>query len=89
VSALAASAGLLVALGVALAVSGLVRTAPPPRTVSQRALRRADLVGPKVLAAGAAGLAVLVVTRWPVAAAGAAVAAWLVMARRARTSPAG
>ena len=86
---LAALAGVTVAVGIALAASGLIRTAPPARTLPQRAVKRADLLGPRALAAGAAALAVLVVTRWPVAAAGAGVAAWLVMARRSRPSPAG
>jgi tight adherence protein B len=89
VTALAAAAGLLVALGLALVASGLARSAPPARSMGDRARRRADQAGPRVVAAGAAGLAALVVTRWPVAAVGAAVATWLVMGRRGRSSPAG
>jgi Flp pilus assembly protein TadB len=89
VNALAAAAGLLVALGIALAASGLVPSAPRARTVGDRAARGADRIGPNVLVAGAAGLAVLLVTRWPVAAVGAAVAAWLVMGRRSHATPAG
>ena len=61
---------------------GPARSASEPPSGSTRSGRRA-------LAAGAAGLAVLVVTRWPVAALGAAMAAWLVVARRGRLTPAG
>ncbi len=88
-SALGAGAGLLVVAGIALVASGLARSAPPPRSVGERAAQRVDQIGPRALAAGAAGLAVLVVTRWPVAALGAAMAAWLVVARRGRLTPAG
>jgi Flp pilus assembly protein TadB len=87
VSALAAAAGLLVALGIGLAVSGLVPTAPPVRPVGTRA-RRLDVAGPRALAAAVAALTALVLTRWPVAALGAAVATWVVMGRRTRSRPA-
>jgi tight adherence protein B len=89
VTPLAAAAGLLVALGLALVASGLVRTATPARPVGDALRRRVDRVLPRLAAAGAAGLAALVVTRWPVAALGAGAATWLVMGRRGRTSPAG
>ena len=86
-TALAAAAGLLVALGIGLAVSGLVPTVVPPKSPSRS--HRAEVTGPRLLAAAGAALAALVLTRWPVAAVGAAVAVWLLMGRRGRPSPAG
>ena len=86
-TALAAAAGLLVALGIGLAVSGLVPTIVAPRAPSRS--HRAEVTGPRLLAAAGAALGALVLTRWPVAAVGAAVAVWLLMGRRGRPSPAG
>jgi Flp pilus assembly protein TadB len=75
-TALAAVAGLLMLGGTALAVAG-VCTHPLP-AISAVVIGRRDVAG-RVEAAGcalAAGLVVLVVTRWPVAAVGATIAGW-------------
>jgi hypothetical protein len=92
VSAFAAAAGLLVACGLFLVVTGLRRSAAPAgetRWASRGRRRGADLLPSRVLVAGAAGLGVLVLTRWPVAAIGAGVAVYLLVERRSRPSPAG
>jgi Flp pilus assembly protein TadB len=76
VTALAAVAGLLVLGGIALAVAGL-RAHPLP-VISTAAFGGRDLAS--IVEAGGcalvAGLAILVITRWPVAAIGATIAGW-------------
>ncbi len=87
VSALAALAGLVFAVGVALVVSG-ARPAPvAPDRAAARA-RRAELVASRAAVAAGVGLVVLVLTRWPVAAIGAGVAAYVLAGRRGRVTPA-
>ena len=69
-TAIAASAGLLIMVGVALAVTGLVKHVPEPRKqrVGPRPWQRVSLPEPERAALiVAAGLVILVVTRWPVA----------------------
>ena len=81
----AALAGAAVVVGVALVVSGL-RPAPgrPPSPRGRRPHRPAGGTGAaRVGWAALAGLVVLVVTRWPVAAIGAAVAVYVLWGRRA------
>jgi Flp pilus assembly protein TadB len=87
VSVLAALAGLLVALGLALVVSG-ARRAPvaPDRTEARK--RRAELVASRAALSAAAGLVVLVLTRWPVAALGAGIGVYVVAGRRGKVKPA-
>lgn len=85
-TALAAGAGLAVVLGLYLVVAGL-----RPVPVAARPSRRghgADVLAGRLVVAGAAGLAVLVLTRWPVAAVGAALATDLLARRRGRPTPA-
>jgi hypothetical protein len=86
-SFLAALAGLLVAIGLALVVSG-ARHAPvsPDRTEARK--RRAELVASRAALAAAAGLVVLVLTRWPVAALGAGAGVYVVAGRRGKVTPA-
>jgi Flp pilus assembly protein TadB len=86
-SFLAALAGLLVAIGLALVVSG-ARPAPvsPDRTEARK--RRAELVASRAALAAAAGLVVLVLTRWPVAALGAGAGVYVVAGRRGKVTPA-
>lgn len=67
----AALAGGLVAVGLALLVAELTRRAPPPGTPPRPAMIRAGLSESgrmKILLGLAVGLAMLAVTRWPVAA---------------------
>jgi len=87
VSFVAALAGLLVAVGLALVVSG-ARPAPaaPDRTEARR--RRAELVASRAALAAGAGLVVLVLTRWPVAALGAGIGVYVVAGRRGKVTPA-
>lgn len=86
-SVLAGLAGLLVAVGLALVVSG-ARRAPvaPDRTEARK--RRAELVASRAALAAAAGLVVLVLTRWPVAALGAGIGVYVVAGRRGKVTPA-
>ncbi|HZM32057.1 MAG TPA: hypothetical protein VFB77_16280 [Acidimicrobiales bacterium] len=86
-SFVAALAGLLVAVGLALVVSG-ARPAPaaPDRTEARR--RRAELVASRAALAAGAGLVVLVLTRWPVAALGAGIGVYVVAGRRGKVTPA-
>ncbi len=84
---LAALAGLLVAAGVALIASGSRRTPiQPERTEARR--RQAELVVTRAALAAGAGLVALALTRWPVAALGAGVGAYILAGRRGRTKPA-
>lgn len=78
-TAIAGLAGASVAAGLLLALSGLRRT-PPRATAASR--RRLKLDGRRVVLALTAGLGALVVTRWPVAALGAAAATYVVSGRR-------
>lgn len=67
----AALAGGLVAVGLALLVAELTRRAPPPGTPPKRAVIRAGLTESgrwKILRGVVVALAMLAVTRWPVAA---------------------
>lgn len=69
-TAIAASAGLLIMAGIALVVTGVVKHVPEPRRARVRPLpwRRWTLPEPERAAIiVAAGLVALVVTRWPVA----------------------
>jgi Flp pilus assembly protein TadB len=81
-----ALAGAAVVAGLLVAVSGLAKRPPaPPR---QRR-HTAGAVDPQRLGfAVAAGLATLVITRWPVAAVAAAVAVYVVTGNKTRTTPA-
>jgi hypothetical protein len=87
VSALAALAGLVFAVGVALVVSGARRAPVAPERTEARRLR-AELVASRAAMAGGAGLVTLVLTRWPVAAVGAGVGVYVLAGRRGRVSPA-
>ena len=85
VTALAALCGALVVGGLWLAVSSW-RPVPVARTERQSQARASALLErDRVIAAVGAGLLVLVLTRWPVAAIGASVAGWSIsaMPRRA------
>jgi Flp pilus assembly protein TadB len=86
VTALAALAGLGVAVGLWFALDGL-RPLPAVDRPSPRPTIAWQRVKPdRLVAAGACGLVALLVTRWPVAALGAGVAGWFlpVVVRRAR-----
>lgn len=85
-SAFAAAAGLLAAAGLYLVVSGLRHAPVEPRRSGGR--RRHEVLAGRAGLAVVAALGALVLTRWPVAAAGAGVAAYLVAGRRSRPSPA-
>jgi Flp pilus assembly protein TadB len=87
VSVLAALAGLLVAVGVSLVASG-ARRAPvaPEKSAARR--RRAEVLASRAAVAAGAGLVVLVLTRWPVAALGAGAGAYVLAGRRGRVTPA-
>jgi Flp pilus assembly protein TadB len=68
---LAAAAGAAVAIGLVLLIAELVRRPPPPGTPPRKRLRGSAVSagdGRRILIAIAAGLAVLAITRWPVAA---------------------
>src|SRR5262245_46900707 len=86
---LAALAGLLIAVGALGVVSSERPSEPPPGARVADSVRRGIAVAPRRLvgAAGAA-LAVLLVTHWPVAAAGAGAAVYLFLVRRARPTAA-
>ena len=84
---LAALAGLLVAAGIALVASGARRTPVQPERSEARRHHAEQLVTRAALAAGA-GLVTLALTRWPVAALGAGVGAYVIAGRRGRTRPA-
>ena len=84
-TALAALCGALIAGGLWLALASW-RPVPAPIAERQPTVRaRAAFERDRVIAAGGAGLLVLILTRWPVAAIGAAVAGWAIaaMPRRA------
>jgi tight adherence protein B len=87
VTVLAALAGLLVAGGIALIASGARRTPVQPERSEARRHHAEQVVTRAALAAGA-GLVTLALTRWPVAALGAGVGAYVIAGRRGRTSPA-
>jgi hypothetical protein len=77
VTALAAAAGLLAVAGLVLMAGGLRRRPVMPRRAGAGRVRRWQVPTPERAAlVGAAGMVVLVLTRWPVAAVGAALAAW-------------
>jgi Flp pilus assembly protein TadB len=87
VTVLAALAGLLVAGGIALIASGARRTPVQPERSEARRHHAEQLVTRAALAVGA-GLVTLALTRWPVAALGAGVGAYVIAGRRGRTRPA-
>jgi Flp pilus assembly protein TadB len=74
-TALAGLAGGLVVLGLALLIRELTRRAPVPGTPRRSRRRVSARIRRRAVAAAFAGLAVLAVTRWPVAAVAAAAAA--------------
>jgi hypothetical protein len=77
---LAALAGAAVAAGILLLLRELLRRSPPPGVPArrQRAAGLSAAARRRILPAGLAGLAVLAITRWPVAGIGAAAAVLLV-----------
>jgi hypothetical protein len=90
VTPLAAAAGVALIAGLALAVTGLVRRPVPVRDrVPKPPRRRGEVPSPERIALiGAAALVVLVLTRWPVAAVGAAFGAWYLSRPRLRVGDA-
>jgi tight adherence protein B len=90
VTPLAAAAGVTLLAGLVLAVSGLRRRPVPVRDRGPKpARRRGEVPSPERIAlVAAAGLVVLVLTRWPVAAAGAAFGVWYLSQPRRRVGDA-
>jgi Flp pilus assembly protein TadB len=90
VTPLAAAAGVAVLLGLALAVSGLPRRPVTPREATAKPpRRRVDVPSPeRLVLIAASALVVLVITRWPVAAAGVGLGVWYLSQPRRRVGDA-
>jgi hypothetical protein len=87
---LAALGGAAIVVGLMLALSGLHKTEPRPASAQGRRSGWSilgDAVPRQVGWAVLAGLVVLAVTRWPVAAIGAAAGVFVVLGRRSTASP--